>query len=62
LEQWHVAYVGIDPAEGALEAAVGNAGSSAEKIAWRIQAVPGEINPNAPAASQQIRATPGINF
>ena len=26
------------------------------------EAVPGEINPNAPAASQQIRATPGINF
>jgi len=24
--------------------------------------VPGEINPNAPEASQQVRTTPGINF
>jgi hypothetical protein len=26
------------------------------------EAVPGEINPNAPGASQQVRTTPGINF
>jgi hypothetical protein len=26
------------------------------------EAVPGEINPNAPDASQQVRTTPGISF
>jgi hypothetical protein len=26
------------------------------------EVVPGEINPNAPDASQQVRTTPGINF
>jgi hypothetical protein len=25
-------------------------------------AVPGEVNPNAPGASQQVRTTPGFNF
>jgi hypothetical protein len=24
--------------------------------------VPGEVNPNAPGASQQVRTTPGFNF
>jgi len=26
------------------------------------EAIPGEINPNAPDASQQVRTTPGISF
>ncbi|PYI89728.1 MAG: hypothetical protein DMF03_06950 [Verrucomicrobia bacterium] len=26
------------------------------------EVVPGEINPNAPGASQQVRTTPGISF
>jgi hypothetical protein len=26
------------------------------------EVVPGEINPNAPDASQQVRTTPGISF
>jgi hypothetical protein len=26
------------------------------------EAIPGEINPNGPEASQQVRTTPGINF
>jgi hypothetical protein len=25
-------------------------------------AVPGEVDPNAPSASQQVRTTPGFNF
>jgi hypothetical protein len=26
------------------------------------EAIPGEINPTGPGASQQVRTTPGINF
>jgi hypothetical protein len=26
------------------------------------EAIPGEINPNGPEASQQVRTTPGISF